>query len=167
MKMMYPIVTSFSNDLVSLVEELSKSDAGIDLKNVCTRFTADVIGSCGFGLECNALKDENSEMLKMGRFFDIRDMKTRLNFFFVSVCPELAKKLKMRITPAFIDEFFMRVIRQTYDYRSQNEVNRNDFMSLLMQIQKYGKLKDDEVETVGTLTFNELAAQAFIFFAAG
>lgn len=167
MKMMYPIIESYSKDLVGLVEELSSNGDGFDIKNVCARFTADVIGSCGFGIECNALKDEKSEMLKMGDFFDVSDLRVRMNFFLVNIFPNLAKKLKMKLTPPFINEFFMRVIKQTYDYRQSTEVNRTDFMSLLMQIQKYGKLKDDEVETVGTLTFNELAAQAFIFFVAG
>lgn len=166
-KMMYPIVQSFSKGLVNLVEELIPNECGIDIKNVCARFTADVIGSCGFGLECNAMKDEASEMLRMGDFFDIRDLRTRINFFFVNVFPNFAKKFHLKLTPAFISDFFMRVIRETYDFRLNNEVNRNDFMALLMQIQKYGKLKDDENESVGTLTFNELAAQAFIFFVAG
>jgi cytochrome P450 family 6 len=160
MKMMFPIIASFSKDLVNLVDELSSNELGIDIKNVCTRFTADVIGSCGFGIDCNAMKDENSEMLKMGDFFDIRDLKTRMNFFFVNVFPEVAKKFKMKLTPDYMTEFFMRVIKQTYDFRQTNEVNRIDFMSLLMQIQKYGKLKDEESEVVGQMTFNEMAAQA-------
>lgn len=169
MKMMYPIIASFSNDLVALVDDLKSREEGIDIKNVCSRFTADVIGSCGFGLECNAMKDENSEMLKMGQFFDIRDPKVRFNFFFVNIFQGFAKRFHMKLTPDFISEFFMRVIKQTYDFRQQNEVNRTDFFSLLMQIQKYGKLKDDEstTESVGGLTFNEMAAQAFIFFVAG
>lgn len=158
--MMYPIISSFSEDFVNLVNELSSNEEGIDIKNVSMRFTADVIGSCGFGIECNALKDENSEMLKMGDFFDIRDMKTRLNFFFVSVFPEIAKKLKMKLTPDYMTEFFMRVVKETYEYRQNNEVNRNDFMSLLMQIKKHGKLHEDESEVVGGMTFNEMAAQA-------
>lgn len=160
MKMMFPIIASFSKDLVNLVDELSSNESGIDIKNVSTRFTADVIGSCGFGIDCNAMKDENSEMLKMGDLFEIRDIKTKFNFFFVNVFPEIAKKLKMKLTPGYMTEFFMRVIKQTYDYRQNNEVNRNDFMSLLMQIQKYGKLKEDESEVVGQMTFNEMAAQA-------
>lgn len=158
--MMFPIIASFSEDLVNLVEELSSNEHGIDIKNVSMRFTADVIGSIAFGIECNALKDENTEMLKMGDFFDIRDMKTRLNFFFVNVFPSIAKKLKMKLTPDYMTEFFMRVVRETYEYRQSNEVNRNDFMSLLMQIQKHGKLHDDESEVVGQMTFNEMAAQA-------
>lgn len=153
--------------MMSLVDKLSSDESGIDIKNVCSRFTADVIGACGFGLECNAMKDEKSEMLRMGEFFDIRDWKTRANFFFVNMYPDVAKKLKLKLTPDFINDFFMRVIKQTYEFRMNNEVTRNDFMSLLMQIHKHGKLHDDETETAGTLTFNELAAQAFIFFAAG
>jgi len=164
--MMHSVLTPFSKSLVELVDELSLNASGIDIKNVCTRFTADVIGSCGFGLDCNAMKDESSEMLRMGEFFDIRDLRTRVNFFFVNVFPNFAKKFRMRMTPDFINDFFMRIIKQTYEFREQNqgEVNRNDFMNLLIQIMKYGKLKDDETETVGTLTFNEMAAQAFIFF---
>lgn len=160
MKMMYPIIASFSEDLVNLVDELSSKDMGVDIKNVAFRFTADVIGSVGFGIDCNALKDENAEMLKMGDFFDIRDTKTRLNFFFVGVFPEVAKKLKMKLTPDYMTEFFMRIVKETYDYRLNNDVNRNDFMSLLMQIKKYGKLREDESEVVGDMTFNEMAAQA-------
>lgn len=94
MKMMYPMITAFSKDLVSLVDELLSNDAGIDVKNVCARFTADVIGACGFGLECNAMKDESSEMLKMGEFFDIRDFKVRANFFFVNVFPRHRKTVE-------------------------------------------------------------------------
>lgn len=168
MKMMYPIIQSYSQNLIDLVEELSGNDRnGFDIKNVCTRFTADVIGSCGFGLECNALKDENSEMLKMGEFFDIRDPWVRFNFFFVNIFPNFAKRFNMKITPKFITDFFMPMIQQTYDYRLNNDVKRNDFMSLLIQIMKNGKLNDDEGISTGGMTFNELAAQAFLFFVAG
>ncbi|XP_037050890.1 probable cytochrome P450 6a21 [Bradysia coprophila] len=167
MKMMFPIIQSYSHDLVNLVEQLSTKDTkGFDIKAVCTRFTADVIGSCGFGLECNALKDENSEMLRMGEFFDLRDPWVRLNFFFVNVFPNFAKRFKMKVTPKFIVDFFMPVIKQTYDYRvNSDDVKRNDFMSLLIQIMKSGQVRHGD----GTeaMTFNELAAQAFLFFVAG
>lgn len=169
MKMMFPIIQSYSDDLIDLVEQLSTNyPNGFDIKNICTRFTADVIGSCGFGLECNALKDENSEMLRMGEFFDLRDPWVRLNFFFVNVFPNLAKRLKMKVTPKFIVDFFMPVIKQTYDYRVNNtDVKRNDFMSLLIQIMRSGQVKQEDGVGTETMTFNELAAQAFLFFVAG
>lgn len=169
MKMMYPIIQSYSQGLVELIERLSSDNNtnGFDIKNVCTRFTADVIGSCGFGLECNALKDENAEMLRMTEFFDIRDPWVRFNFFFVNIFPNFAKTFNMKVTPKFITDFFMPMIKQTYDYRLNSDVNRNDFMSLLIQIMKNGKLNDEDSVGTGTMTFNELAAQAFLFFVAG
>lgn len=167
MRMMFPIIESYSKDLLNLIESSANNSDGIDIKDVCTRFTADVIGSCGFGLECNAMREKNTEMMRMGKFFDITDARTRANLFFVNIFPKLARQLKMKITPQFISDFFLPMIRQTFEYRTQNDVNRNDFLSLLIQIKTYGKLSDEETENVGTMTFNELAAQAFIFFIAG
>jgi cytochrome P450 family 6 len=167
MRMMFPIIEAYSNQLVDLVEGLSNNPMGIDIKNVCLRFTADVIGSCGFGIECNAMRDENSEMLRMAEFFDIKDPLTRIKFFIVNIFIDFSKKFRLKVTPKFINDFFLSMIKQTFEYREKSDLNRSDFLSLLMQIKKYGKLKDEEMENVGSLTFNELAAQAFIFFVAG
>lgn len=142
MKMMFSTIAAYSNDLVDLVEQSSKNKNGIDIKKICLRYTADVIGSCGFGLECNALKDENSQMLKVGDFFDFKDKRSQLSFFFANSFPNLSKRIGLKITPDFVSHFFMNVIKDTYEFREQNDIQRNDFMSLLMQIKKYGKLKD-------------------------
>lgn len=164
---MYKLAQPYSDELITLVNESCGNPNGFDLKNYCVRFMADIISSVAFGFESNALKDESTEMMKMTQFFDIRDERTRAKFFFVNTFQDLAKKLKMKLTPDFIEEFFMRMIKSTYDYRMNNKVERNDFMSLLLKIHKDGKLSDDESESVGTISFNELAAQAFVFFAAG
>lgn len=167
MKLMYPIIEDHAKTFVELVDGLSASDDGIDIKNVCVRFTADVIGSCGFGIECNAMKNEKTEMMRMTEFFDIKDPLTKINFFIVNVFIDFAKTFKLTVTPKFINDFFLPMIKELYEYRTKNDVTRNDFLSLLIQIKKYGKLRDEEMENVGTLTFDELAAQAFIFFIAG
>lgn len=166
---MYKIAQQYATGLTELVDQHVADANGIDLKKTCVRFTADVIGSVGFGIECNALKDDQTEMMKMTQFFDIRDPKTRAKFFFINVFDKVAKKLKMKLTPDFIEEYFMRVIRGTYEHRMNNEKvdTRNDFMSMLLKIHKEGKLSEDETESVGKISFNELAAQAFVFFAAG
>jgi cytochrome P450 family 6 len=167
MRLMCPIIEAYSNGLVELIGSFAGDSAGNDVKNICTRFTADVIGSCGFGIECNAMREEHTEMMQMGKFFDITDARTRANFFFVNFFRKLARRLRMKVTPQFISDFFLPMIRETYELRMSSDVNRNDFLSLLIQIKRFGKLKDEEMENVGTMTFNELAAQAFIFFIAG
>lgn len=167
-KMMFPIVAGFSNGLVNLVNKNLSNYNGIDIKQVCIRYTTDVIGSCGFGIECDALKNEDCEMLKITNIFDYKNFETSARLYFTQAFPQLSLKLGIKLTPSNVNEFFMRIIKQTYDFRVENDVDRNDFMSLIIQIQKYGKLKDEnDLDEVETMTFNELAAQAFIFFAAG
>jgi cytochrome P450 family 6 len=163
-KMMYTLAQQQSIELINLVD---RTEDEIDLKNICSRFIADVIGSVGFGIECNTLRGENAEITEITQMNDIRDDKTRAKFFFIHVFPDIAKRFKMKLTPDHIEEMFMRMTKNTYDYRMKNEVNRNDFMSFLMKIHRDGKLSDDEIESVGTITFNELAAQSFLFFSAG
>lgn len=54
------------------------------------------------------------------------------------------------------------VVRDSIAYRAKNNVSRNDFMELLIKL-----LKNAETDAENSITFNELAAQAFIFFMAG
>lgn len=57
-------------------------------------------------------------------------------------------------------------MRETIEHREKNSVIRNDFMQLLIQLKNHGKLEGESIE-VGKLSINEIAAQSFIFFAAG
>lgn len=56
----------------------------------------------------------------------------------------------------------MRVVRENLEYRRVNNVKRNDFFQLLMDMQKTDENSDQD-----GLTLNELSAQAFVFFIAG
>lgn len=57
----------------------------------------------------------------------------------------------------------MKVVTETVDYREKNNIDRNDFMDLLIKLKNNGT---DE-SGLGALTLNEIAAQAFIFILAG
>jgi len=77
--------------------------------------------------------------------------------------PKLSAKLRIKTLPPEIEEFYLSIVRETIDYRVRNKINRNDFMDMLIDI----KLKYDNGDKQNGLTFNEVAAQAFIFFLAG
>lgn len=63
----------------------------------------------------------------------------------------------MRFLPKDISDFFLETIRETVDYRLENNIQRNDVMDLLL------KLKDNGTKEEGKITFNELAAQCKVF----
>lgn len=74
-----------------------------------------------------------------------------------------------------VEEFFMSITRQTLELREEKNIMRKDFFQLLVQLRNSGnvQLDDNNWKTViasndsKTFTLEELAAQVFVFFAAG
>lgn len=63
------------------------------------------------------------------------------------------------------------------DYREKSGIKRNDFLQLILELKNHGKISDDNEnvqngkenleENVAKFTFEELAAQVFVFYIAG
>ncbi|KAF2894458.1 hypothetical protein ILUMI_11720, partial [Ignelater luminosus] len=164
MKMMFPTLVECGRQLKEAMDTASKNDEPINIKDFAACFTTNVIGSCAFGIECDCFKDKDSEFIKYGkRIFAVKALelfKAFVSFAF----PSLAKRLRLVILPKEATKFFMRIIKETIGYRERNNVVRKDFMQLLIDIRN--NVKDDQGKGIG-LTFEELAAQAFVFFIAG
>ncbi|KAI4460034.1 cytochrome p450 [Holotrichia oblita] len=161
MKLMFPIITKISEELVkTLKEECGKGP--IEAKDFSGRFTTDVIGNCAFGIECNSLRDPNTEFRVKGkRVFNLTFVELLLNFASF-LFPKTMRFFGTRLFPKDATDFFWKVIKDTTEYREKNGVRRNDAMQLLLDM-----MNKDGKEDENTLTYNEIAAQAFVFFIAG
>ncbi|XP_058126453.1 probable cytochrome P450 6a14 [Anopheles ziemanni] len=167
MKMMFSTVTSVAEEFTKCLTGEIASSSGVEMKDLLARFTTDVIGTVAFGLECNSLKDANARFRVMGRkVFEpsrYRAMKT----FLAAQFPQLARTLHVALTPADIADFFMGVVKDTIQFRETNDVQRNDFMTLLMKVMKEDVLSGKGSGSGDQLTMDDIAAQAFVFFLAG
>lgn len=152
---MFGTITEVADNLVKKMESDYLCSKDINVKDYMGKYTTDVIGSCAFGLECNSFNDPNSEFFKVGqRVFEFNSFLVR---FLRSSFPRLAKKLHVKSIAPEISSFYSSIVRNTIEYREKNKVNRNDFLNLLIQMKN--SKGDDH------LTFNQIAAQSFIFFA--
>lgn len=171
MKMMFHTILSCSKELASILDDHIKNNEALDMKDIFARLATDTIGSCAFGLDCNSLKDPNTEFRRYGKkvfTFNFRD--AFLNIL-ANECPSILKLLKIPLTSPDITDFFMNVLKQTVEYREENNVHRKDFLDLLIRLKNNQSVLDDLLESNTEesegITFNELAAQAFVFFFAG
>uniref|UniRef100_A0A1I8MZ63 Cytochrome P450 n=1 Tax=Musca domestica TaxID=7370 RepID=A0A1I8MZ63_MUSDO len=164
MRFMYPTIMEVAENFVRVFGELSQKNKNnvVEIKELLARFTTDVIGKCAFGIECNSLKDPNAEFRIMGKRSLSGRRHGKLLTGFIQGFPNLAKKLDMRMVPDDVNDFFMRIVRETVAYREQNNIKANDFLSILIDL-KNGEGKSDGV----TLSLEEMAAQAFVFFVGG
>lgn len=143
-----------SDRLNTVVNESPNQCVEIEIKNYWARYTTDVIGSCAFGLECNTLNDKDALFREMGRqVFEeprrsmgaqllLTQMKSYGNFFGIKQLPDKPT------------EFFLRIVKETLAYRQSNNVERKDFMHLLIDLKN-----NPNPEFGESLTENEIAAQ--------
>ena len=168
MKMMFGTVCDVAEKFVKTIGIESRADLNneIEIKDIAARFTTDVIGSCAFGLDCSSLEDPKSEFrAKARRVFDDPKYPTAILQLAV-LFKDIARKLRVTLFHKDTTDFFMNVVKETIEYREKNQINRNDFMHLLIQLKNTGTV-DGESKSIGKVSIEEIAAQAFIFFLAG
>lgn len=159
MKFMFPTIVDVASEFQKCLADMIQDSEELELKDVLGRFTTDVIGTCAFGISCNSLKDPNAEFRVKGKkMFDIPRNKAIKQMFMASF-KELARSLRMKTIHDDVSQFFMKIVEETVKYREENDVKRNDFMDLLIELKNHGSLDGDKV---GRLTLNEIAAQVIL-----
>nr|CAI5854948.1 unnamed protein product [Callosobruchus analis] len=177
LKMMFQTMVACTDGLEDLLLETERKHGVIDIKDILARFTTDVVGSVGFGIECSSLKDPDSEFRKYGRkLFEGQTFLRRMKQLISFVAPRsFLEKINYKQTDPDIERFFLTLVKDTIRYRERNNISRKDFMHLLLQLKNRGKVAEDdevienaeEVQKGTFLTENQLAAQCFVFFVAG
>lgn len=176
--MMFQTFVACTEGLVDILNDHSIIQDPVDIKEVVSRFTTDIIGSCAFGIDCNSIKNPNSEFRAFGKkiFQPDINLQRRIKEALLLVLPRsITAFLNIKRMDRNVEDFFMGVVKNTVNYREKNKIRRNDFMQLLLQLKNDGKVEGDENSTVNgnnsqpneTMTMNELASQCFVFFIAG
>lgn len=165
MKMMFHTIHIVGEELVKYLNTIvTESDANsIDIREYLARFTTDVIGSCAFGLECNSIIDPKSEFREMGKkmfnFTKIQSLKLFLSMLNV----KKARELGIQFNSNEVIDFVMQLVQKTIRHRRDNNIRRNDFMQLMIDLHK----DNDDADNVDGLSLEEIAAQSFVFFFGG
>lgn len=160
MKFMFPTILSVSDKFVDCLCNASKLDSEVEMYDWLARFTTDIIGTCAFGIECNSMIDPDAKFRQMGRKVFEQPKMSAIERLLAVMCPSFAKKIGIYSHHRDVTTFFLNAVKETIAYREANNIQRNDFMSLLIGLKNSEKEEDQ-------LTIHEIAAQAFVFFMAG
>nr|AZR39425.1 cytochrome P450 [Agasicles hygrophila] len=174
-KMMFETMVSCTQVLEDILRQSPKTKP-IEITDVLSRFTMDIIGSVGFGLDINSMKNPDTDFQKYGRKSFKFPVSKVFRLILINMLPLwLVHKLKIPSTEPDITSFFKNLVKTTVSYREKNNIFRKDFLHMLIQLKNFGRLLDEEkvvpdktLEGVTpSLTLNEITAQVFVFFAAG
>lgn len=165
MKTMFHMILHVGDELVKHMNSIISTDAegAINVREYLARFTTDVIGTCAFGLDCNSIVNPKSEFREMGKkMFNFTKLQS-LKLFLSMLMRDQARALGVQFNTNEVIGFVMQLVQKTIRHRKDNNVQRNDFMQLMINLHK----ENDADENVNGLTLEEIAAQSFVFFFAG
>lgn len=140
LKKMFHLLLECGEQLEEYLEKLTAENDIVECRELTGKFTIDVIGTCAFGLQLNALVDENSEFRKMGEAVFASDWKKIMKDRIRDFAPWLYSLLAPVIADRKMTNFFLNITRETMEHRKKNHIVRHDFIGLIM------KLRDDPVQ---------------------
>ncbi|XP_043279253.1 uncharacterized protein [Venturia canescens] len=172
LKQMYGTIVEIGDKLAEYLKPIAEKREIAEFKDIMARYTTDTIMSTAFGLDANSLENPNSEIRYWGRrVFDPHPFWNTVAIF----APQVMDFFSISLTERPIINFFVNAFTETMQLRKANNVQRPDFMHLLMQLIDRGYVdadvgdnpsNNDEVSHV-KMTVLEAVAQAYEFFVAG
>ncbi|XP_037903379.1 probable cytochrome P450 6d5 isoform X2 [Hermetia illucens] len=168
LKKMMPEIELVGNRMEEYLENLIESGHSIiDMDEVATKYTNDVIVSIFFGLDVDSFKDNANIFAQCRDQINSKDFMINLTMATVFLYPKLFDFLKLyRFSNKFMN-MMGDIIQKTIQNREENNIQRNDFLQMLMQLQKTGELEGEENGKKVKLTMNQIVAQTLLFFIAG
>ncbi|XP_072929801.1 probable cytochrome P450 6a13 [Epargyreus clarus] len=171
LKAMYPLVNNIANEGLAYAERLHARDKVLNFSDFNAKYSMEIIGSVGYGMECNGFKNEDSDFYVYGKkYFEPKSLYWTVVRGLAFFVPTFFNKLRInRINPEIIS-FFYNLVRETVEYRAKHNYERNDFLQTLIEL-KNGKLINDQAELNDakdfTFTMTDIASNTLLYMLAG
>lgn len=130
------LIAECADHLIQYMEKVVSRDEPINCSELTAKYTTDVIGHCVFGIEMNAMSNENCEFRRIGRnlfrytFTDLLLLKIkRFSLWLYNILGYIIPQTKTT-------KFFIRLVVDTINYREKNNIVRNDFIDILRELKK-------------------------------
>ncbi|XP_072941991.1 probable cytochrome P450 6a13 [Epargyreus clarus] len=175
---MFPVVIQCAEKLQSVADALTQNGEDVDVCNLMARFSIDLIGACGFGIDMNAINTEKSLFVEVGQMIFTKSTWQMLLYALRDMFPDNKFINNIPIARDAIRKTILEIVNIVRDQRRNDASSKhNDFMDLLLKLESKGKMYGQSLKEKDRnglpkqveITFDEicLAAQLFIFFAAG
>ncbi|XP_060846915.1 probable cytochrome P450 6a13 [Rhopalosiphum padi] len=158
-------VAACSEQLMRNVAADVAAGGPVEVRDALGKYSTDVIGTCAFGLQLNAINDEQSAFRKYGKAVFAPSFRTIFKELLWMVSPALRRALRVGDFPRDAVEFFTAAFTDTMRYRQEHGLVRDDVVQSLIQART--DLVVNKTEPSVTFLETDIVANAFVLFAAG
>ncbi|XP_045520668.1 probable cytochrome P450 6a18 [Pieris brassicae] len=174
LKKMVALIVDCTHKLVNVAHNLALEEKEFDACNLSARFTIDVIGACGFGIDMKSMNNEHSLFLHLRDILFIKSKMRSLISGFYDLFPNIFPK-RMRFKRSNVQQIIKKIFDSVCSQKT-DDTRTDDFLDMMLKLRQIGKLSGDsmEVDENGKkkkveIEFDEdrMLAQLYIFFVAG
>lgn len=129
---------------------LGKGDT-LEIKELCAKFTTDMIATTAFGLKVNSLNNPDAEFRKTGKKVFQQSVYRNFELSSLFFMPGIVKPLGLKFMSNESSEFLRKTIWSVLLERERAGIKRHDLIDLLIELRKsyhessdkgiFGKLK--------------------------
>ncbi|KAI4501278.1 hypothetical protein M0802_003651 [Mischocyttarus mexicanus] len=161
LKGMFRLMNECGNNLTDYLTKMPDDMRTLEMKDVLTKFTNDVIATCAFGITINSMKDPKNEFYLLGKkATDFGPIKT-FQFLLMRSFPEISRIFNVKFVSDDVANYFKKIVKDVVDTRDQNNIVRSDMIQLMIEA------RNKKAELGEELPLIDIVAQAFSFFFSG
>uniref|UniRef100_A0A0K8TV67 unspecific monooxygenase n=1 Tax=Epiphyas postvittana TaxID=65032 RepID=A0A0K8TV67_EPIPO len=164
------LITDRADNFIQYVEQITQKNPEQEVYSLVQKYTMSTISACAFGLDIDTTKE--SDMMETLTRIDQKIFTTNFSHELDMMYPGILKKFSGSVFPAEVKSFFFGLVEQVMTARKGMPSHRKDFMDLILELRQQKevvgtKRTEDDKERTLELTESVIAAQAFVFYAAG
>lgn len=142
LKALYPLIEDVQGRMIKYIEQQIKKREPLEARELCAKFTTDVVSNAIFGIDAQSFIKENAEIRERGRQLMATNAWFMVKMFLVAAIPFLKKVFSVRFVSIDNEKFFIDLMKQALKYRKENNVQREDFLDFLIQLRKKKELQE-------------------------
>ncbi|KAH8377623.1 hypothetical protein KR093_006320 [Drosophila rubida] len=158
-KTVYPVTNEVCLKMSAWLNKQLKANApeGINAKDLCLRFTTEMVTDCVLGLKAESFTDNPTPIMSHTKDLFSQPFTFLLYFIIVSTFPALRALFKLRFIPLATEKFFISLMQSAIDARRSQlaagkQFERVDFLDYILQLAEKRNL-DTRGLTAHTMTF--------------
>lgn len=157
MKMMFENVSTVCDGMIDYLKPTADASSTVEMKEVLASLTTEIIASVAFGLDVKCIGNPTSEFRVIANKLFNPPVWRALKLFFMNSNQDFSRQLGLTLNDRQTIKFFSEMVKRTIDHRKKNNVMRQDYLQLLIQLK----------ESDRNLSIDEIVANCFMFFLAG
>lgn len=112
LRALYPLIEDICKDLRTHIDQEIRivGSSGIDARELCAKFTTDIVSNSVFALDSGSLRNKDSIIRKMGKELFKPGFRLMYHFIAGEFFPSLNSFLKIPVVPKYVSDFFTKVM---------------------------------------------------------